>query len=225
MKKSVLILAVSASAILFSTSSDAQVIDSSKKAIATRQVPVTKQDSSRSTATTSVQTQTPAAQAATEGKVAGGVLMVPGKSIIDNTSKAAELTSLVSAIKATGLTDTLAASGNFTVFAPTNDAFKKLPQGSIDTTTAAGKDKLENVVKYHVIPGKFTKKDIALAIAKGKGKAELTTVEGDVITASVNENHNLELTDSNGNKALVTTFDAEQSNGVVHVINNVLLPK
>ena len=161
-----------------------------------------------------------------KAKVLGGAEMLSSKNIIDNTSKSKDHTILVSAIKSAGLTDSLKAKGPFTVFAPTNEAFSKLPAGTLETLEKpVNKEKLVDVVEFHVVPGKLNSKDLALAVARGNGNATLTTVEGENLNVSINAEKNLQITDGKGNIALVTMFDVEQSNGVVHVINNVLLPK
>jgi len=161
-----------------------------------------------------------------KSKVVGGAEMLPSKDIVDNTSNSKKHTMLVTAIKSAGLTDSLKAEGPFTVFAPTNDAFAKLPAGTLDTIkNAVNKEQLADVVKYHVVPGKLTSRDLALAVARANGNATLTTVEGESLNVSINAEKNLQITDGKGNIALVTMFDIEQSNGIVHEINNVLLPK
>lgn len=161
-----------------------------------------------------------------QSKLVGGAQMLPSKDIVDNASQSKDHTTLVSAIKAAGLVEVLKGAGPFTVFAPTNDAFAKLPAGSLETLTQpANKEKLAGVLTYHVVPGKLTSKDLATAVAKGNGSATLTTVEGDNLIVSINAEKNLQITDANGNIALVTMFDVEQLNGIIHVINNVLLPK
>ncbi|MXV50649.1 fasciclin domain-containing protein [Pedobacter sp. HMF7647] len=145
--------------------------------------------------------------------------MAPNKTIIENVSQSPDYSTLVSDLKSTGLDQTLTGSGPYTIFAPTNDAFTKL------SATASTKDKLAEILKYHVVPGKYTSQDIAKAIVKGNGSTTLTTLNGDKLIFKINANKNLELSDSKGNTALVTAFDKQQSNGVVHAINNVLLPK
>jgi len=161
-----------------------------------------------------------------KSKVLGGAEMLPSKNIIDNTSKSKDHTTLVSVIKSAGLTDSLKSKGPFTVFAPTNEAFSKLPAGTLETLEKpVNKEKLVEVIEFHVVPGKLTARDLALAVARGNGNATLTTVEGENLNVSINTEKNLQITDGKGNIALVTMFDVVQSNGVVHVINNVLLPK
>lgn len=165
-------------------------------------------------------------KAVIKAKVVGGAQMLPSKNIVENASHSKDHTTLVKAIQAAGLSDSLKAAGPFTVFAPTNDAFAKLPAGALDTLVKpANKEKLADVVTYHVVKGKMTSRDLALAVSKANGNATLTTVDGDVLNVSINAEKNLQITDAQGNIALVTIFDVEQSNGIVHVINNVLLPK
>ena len=162
----------------------------------------------------------------TKVKIVGGAQMLPSKNIVENASQSKDHTTLVKAIQAAGLTDSLKAAGPFTVFAPTNDAFAKLPAGTLDTLTkASNKEKLSGVVFNHIVAGKMTSRDLAAAVSKANGNATLTTVEGDLLKVSINAEKNLQIEDSQGNIALVTVFDVEQSNGIVHVINNVLLPK
>lgn len=163
---------------------------------------------------------------ATKFKVVGGAQMLPSKNIVENASQSKDHTTLVKAIQAAGLTDSLKAAGPFTVFAPTNEAFAKLPAGTLDTLTkASNKEKLSGIVSNHIVAGKMTSRDLAKAVSKANGNATLTTVDGDILKVSINAEKNLQIEDAQGNIALVTMFDVEQSNGIVHVINNVLLPK
>ena len=170
-------------------------------------------------------TQKTQAQDTVSKRLGTNTSMDPTKNIVDNASKSPDYTTLVSVVKASGLADTLKTDGPFTVFAPSNDAFKKLPQGTIDTTSTAGKTKLAEIVKYHVVPGNLTSRDLALAISRGKGKAILTSVSGEPLTISINAEKNLQITDEKGAVALVTKFDVAQSNGVIHAINTVLQPE
>jgi uncharacterized surface protein with fasciclin (FAS1) repeats len=154
----------------------------------------------------------------------GGAAMYPAKTIAENASAAPNLTTLVAAVKAAGLVETLASPGPFTVFAPTNDAFGKLPAGTVDTLVKPeNKATLTKILTYHVIAGKFTAKDVMAAIKKDGGKAELTTVAGETLTAKM-MGKNLVLIDAKGGQSTVSTADVMQSNGVVHVIDSVLLP-
>lgn len=155
----------------------------------------------------------------------GGAAMMPSKTIVENASQASNLTTLVSAVKQAGLVDTLSGPGPFTVFAPTNDAFSKLPSGTVDTLMKpASKDQLKKVLTYHVVPGKMSATDLSNAIQAGGGKAELTTVQGEKLTAT-QSGGTITLTDAKGGTATVTQADVNQSNGVVHVIDTVLMPK
>lgn len=156
----------------------------------------------------------------------GGEKMYPSKNIVENAVESNAHTTLVAAVKAAGLVETLSSEGPFTVFAPTNDAFENLPEGTVATLLKPeNKKKLTTVLTYHVVAGKMTAKDIQAAIKKGKGKAVLTTVSGGKLTAMMNGMSNVVLMDENGNTANITTYDVDQSNGVIHVIDTVVLPK
>ena len=157
-------------------------------------------------------------------KMVGGAAMYPSKTIVENASKAHNLTTLVAAVKAAGLVDTLSGPGPFTVFAPTNAAFSALPAGTVDTLLKPeNKAKLTSVLTYHVVSGKLDAGDLMGDIKDGGGKATLRTVEGEPLTVMAKHGHII-LTDAKGGTAEVTTANVEQSNGVVHVINHVLLP-
>jgi uncharacterized surface protein with fasciclin (FAS1) repeats len=154
----------------------------------------------------------------------GGAAMYPSKNIIENAVNSKDHSTLVAAIKAAGLVDTLEGTGPFTVFAPTNEAFDKLPAGTVDTLLKPeNKDMLKKILTYHVVAGKMTSKDIAKAIKQGGGKAELTTVEGGKLTATMADGK-LVLTDEKGGTATVTIANVIQSNGVIHVVDTVLMP-
>jgi uncharacterized surface protein with fasciclin (FAS1) repeats len=153
----------------------------------------------------------------------GGAAMYKTKDIVDNAVNSKDHTTLVAAVKAAGLVDTLKSKGPFTVFAPTNSAFEMLPAGTVDTLLKPeNKTTLQNALKYHVVAGKMDSKAIMKAIKKGKGKATLTTVEGSMLTAMM-EGNTLVLTDEKGGKSKVTIADVRQSNGVIHVVDTVLL--
>ena len=155
----------------------------------------------------------------------GGAPMYPSKNIVENAVNSADHTTLVAAVKAAGLVETLQTSGPFTVFAPDNAAFLKLPTGTVETLLKPeNKGKLTAVLTYHVVAGKMGSKDIADAIKKGNGKAVLTTVQGGKLTAWM-QGKNLYLTDENGGKSKVTIADVFQSNGVIHSVDTVVLPK
>lgn len=154
----------------------------------------------------------------------GGAAMFPSKDIIDNAVQSKDHTTLVAAVKAAGLVDTLKGPGPFTVFAPTNEAFAKLPAGTVDTLLKPeNKQKLTSVLTYHVVAGRLDSKAIAAAITKGKGKAELKTVEGEPLWASM-QGPALVLTDAKGGMSKVTIKDVYQKNGVIHVVDTVLMP-
>ena len=155
----------------------------------------------------------------------GGAAMYPSKNIVDNAVNSKDHTTLVAAVKAAGLVETLQGSGPFTVFAPTNSAFEKLPAGTVDNLLKPeNKEMLSSVLTYHVIPGKLDSKEIASLIKKGDGKAELTTVEGGKIWLWM-KGDNLVIKDEKGGMATVTIKDVYQSNGVIHVIDTVVMPE
>ncbi len=165
-----------------------------------------------------------AIQAEKKDPMVGGAAMYPTKNIVENAMNSKDHTTLVSAVKAAGLVDTLEGPGPFTVFAPTNEAFEKLPSGTVDTLVKPeNKDQLTKILTYHVVPGKLTSKDIAKLIKKGDGKAELKTVQGEMLTATMQDGK-LVLTDQKGGTATVTIGDVLQSNGVIHVVDAVLMP-
>jgi uncharacterized surface protein with fasciclin (FAS1) repeats len=154
----------------------------------------------------------------------GGAAMAPAKNIVQNASAAPNLTTLVAAVKAADLVETLMSPGPFTVFAPTNAAFEKLPDGTVNTLLKPeNKPTLTKILTYHVVAGKLTAKDIGRAIKMGGGRASLTTVAGEKLSARV-VGKNVVITDGKGGQSTVTTVDVMQSNGVVHVIDSVLLP-
>ena len=154
----------------------------------------------------------------------GGAPMYPSKNIVQNAVNSKDHTTLVTAVKAAGLVDTLQSAGPFTVFAPTNDAFAKLPAGTVDTLLKPeNKKTLTNVLTYHVVPGRLTAKDLMEKIKDGNGKAMLKTVEGDNLTFAEKDGK-LWIWDSKGGSAQVTIRNVMQSNGVIHVIDTVLLP-
>ncbi|WP_082472680.1 fasciclin domain-containing protein [Sphingomonas sp. Leaf357] len=155
----------------------------------------------------------------------GGAAMDATKTIVANASTAPNLTTLVAAVKAAGLAETLSGPGPFTVFAPTNDAFSRLAPGTVDTLLKPeNKATLVKVLTYHVVPGKISATDLIAKIDAGGGKTVLTTVEGEPLTAA-KEGQAVSLTDVNGNKSYLEIPDVRQSNGVVHVVNGVVLPK
>nr|WP_309614013.1 fasciclin domain-containing protein [Flavobacterium sp.] len=155
----------------------------------------------------------------------GGSPMYPSKNIVENAVNSKDHTTLVAAVKAAGLVETLQSKGPFTVFAPTNAAFDKLPKGTVETLLKPENLKLlQTILTYHVVAGKMNSSDIAKAIKEGNGKATLKTVSGGALTAWM-KGSNLYLTDENGNSAKVSIADVNQSNGVIHVIDAVVTPK
>jgi uncharacterized surface protein with fasciclin (FAS1) repeats len=154
----------------------------------------------------------------------GGAAMFPTKTIVENASQANNLKTLVAAVKAADLVGTLSSPGPFTVFAPTDMAFGKLPAGTVDTLVMPeNKGTLTTVLTYHVVAGRMTSTDIANKIKAGKGMAKLTTVQGGTLTARM-MGKKLVLTDAKGGKSTVSQANVMQSNGVVHVIDSVLMP-
>ena len=155
----------------------------------------------------------------------GGAAMYPAKNIVENAVNSKDHTTLVAAVKAAGLVDTLMGAGPFTVFAPVNAAFDKLPAGTVDTLLKPeNKGKLVAVLTYHVVPGRHSAADIMADIKKMGGKATYKTVEGDSLTFSM-KGDTLWVWDDSGDSAKVTIADVNQSNGVIHVIDTVLIPK
>jgi uncharacterized surface protein with fasciclin (FAS1) repeats len=154
----------------------------------------------------------------------GGAPMFASKNIVENAVNSKDHTTLVAAVKAAGLVETLMSPGPFTVFAPTNAAFGKLPAGTVETLVKPeNKDTLTSILTYHVVAGKMTSVDIAKAIKAGGGKASLTTVNGGALTAAM-VGKKLVLTDAKGGKSTVTIANVIQSNGVIHVVDTVVQP-
>jgi uncharacterized surface protein with fasciclin (FAS1) repeats len=144
---------------------------------------------------------------------------------VENAVNSKDHTTLVAAVKAAGLVDTLSGKGPFTVFAPTNAAFEKLPKGTVDTLVKPeNKGTLTKILTYHVVPGKLTASDLAAQVKAGGGKASLKTVQGDALTVMDAGGGKLTVTDAKGGKATVTIADVLQSNGVIHVIDTVAMP-
>jgi uncharacterized surface protein with fasciclin (FAS1) repeats len=159
-----------------------------------------------------------------DNPMVGGAAMYKTKDIVDNAVNSADHTTLVAAVKAAGLVDTLKSAGPFTVFAPVNSAFAALPAGTVETLLKPeNKALLTKILTYHVVAGNMDSKSIAKAIKKGGGKAELTTVAGGRLWAAMQGN-TLVLTDEKGGTSRVTIADVRQSNGVIHVIDTVLMP-
>jgi uncharacterized surface protein with fasciclin (FAS1) repeats len=164
------------------------------------------------------------AQMKNDNPMVGGAAMYKTKDIVDNAMNSSDHTTLVAAVKAAGLVDTLKGKGPFTVFAPTNSAFDMLPAGTVATLLKPeNKSMLSGILTYHVVAGKMDSKAIAKAIKKGKGTATLTTVEGGKLMAKM-DGKTLVLTDEKGGMSRVTIADVRQSNGVIHVIDTVLMP-
>ncbi len=162
---------------------------------------------------------------AQKNPMVGGAAMYPTKNIVENAMNSKDHTTLVAAVKAAGLVETLKGAGPFTVFAPTNEAFAKLPKGTVENLVKPeNKATLTKILTYHVVAGKMGSKEIAAAIKAGKGKAEFTTVQGGKLWAWM-EGKNLMLKDEKGGTSKVTIKDVFQSNGVIHVIDTVLMPK
>ena len=158
-------------------------------------------------------------------KTVGGAPMYPSKNIVENAVNSKDHTTLVAAVKAAGLVDTLASAGPFTVFAPTNAAFAKLPKGTVPTLLKPeNKDKLTAVLTYHVVAGKLSSSDLAAKVDAGGGMAMLKTVEGETLTVKRRGANHLTVTDEKGQVAHITIADVDQSNGVIHVIDKVMLP-
>ncbi|RZK56207.1 MAG: fasciclin domain-containing protein [Pedobacter sp.] len=162
---------------------------------------------------------------AQKNPMVGGAAMYANKDIVDNAVNSKDHTTLVAAVKAAGLVETLKSAGPFTVFAPTNAAFDKLPAGTVETLVKPeNKETLTKILTYHVVAGKMGSKEVAAAIKAGGGKAELTTVQGGKLWAWM-DGKKLVLKDEKGGTSTVTIADVFQSNGVIHVVDTVLMPK
>ena len=156
----------------------------------------------------------------------GGQAMLPSRDIVDNAVNSADHTTLVAAVKAAGLVETLKGAGPFTVFAPTNAAFNLLPAGTVETLVKPeSKDALTKILTYHVVAGRYDAARVIAAIKAGKGSASLKTVAGGTLTARMNGARNVVVVDEAGNAASISTYDVTQSNGVIHVVDRVLMPK
>jgi uncharacterized surface protein with fasciclin (FAS1) repeats len=155
----------------------------------------------------------------------GGQAMFRTKDIVDNAVNSADHTALVAAVKAAGLVETLKGSGPFTVFAPTNAAFAALPEGTVaKLLEPESKEQLTKVLTYHVVPGRLDAAALMKAIRKGDGKATLVTVSGEQLWVMMNGDRNVVVRDAKGGVAAISTYDVVQSNGVIHVVDKVLLP-
>jgi uncharacterized surface protein with fasciclin (FAS1) repeats len=165
------------------------------------------------------------AAAGTDNPVVGGKEMYPTKNIVENAINSADHTTLVAAVKAAGLVKTLEGPGPFTVFAPTNEAFDKLPAGTVDTLLKPeNKPTLTKILTYHVVAGRLSASDLMKKIKDGNGSAELSTVEGGKLWVMVHDGKHIMLKDEKGGTALVTIANVFQSNGVIHVIDSVVMP-
>ncbi len=155
----------------------------------------------------------------------GGAPMFANKDIIDNAVNSKDHTTLVAAVKAAGLVDTLKTPGPFTVFAPVNAGFAKLPAGTVTTLLKPeNKGTLTSVLTYHVVPGRLSATDLKRMVAAGNGQTTLRTVQGGSLTVNATTKNGLVVTDAKGGQSFITIADVNQSNGVIHVVNNVLLP-
>jgi uncharacterized surface protein with fasciclin (FAS1) repeats len=156
----------------------------------------------------------------------GGAPMYRTKNIVENALNSADHTTLVAAVKAAGLVETLQGKGPFTVFAPTNAAFEKLPAGTVETLVRPeNRDTLTRILTYHVVAGRYDAKKLAQLVKKGRGQATLRTVSGGTLTARPNGMNGITLTDEKGGTSNVTIADVYQSNGVIHVIDTVVMPR
>lgn len=165
-----------------------------------------------------------APKAYAQTKMVGGAAMAPNKNIVQNVTNSKDHTTLVAAIKAAGLVPTLSSAGPFTVFAPTNEAFSKLPAGTVDNLLKpANKASLIKTLTYHVVAGKISSADLIAKVKEGKGKTELSTLSGGTLTV-MSQGAKLYLVDEKGGKSWITIADVNQSNGVIHVVNTVLMP-
>lgn len=156
----------------------------------------------------------------------GGAAMYPTKNIIENAVNSKDHTTLVAAVKAAGLVDALSGKGPFTVFAPTNAAFDMLPAGTVETLLKPeNKAQLQSILKYHVVAGKWNAAQLKKMIKDNNGKATIETLNGGKLYASLDAKGNVWIWDENGGKAMVSIADVNQQNGVIHVVDHVLLPK
>ena len=155
----------------------------------------------------------------------GGEAMYPDRDIVDNAVNSKDHETLVAAVKAAGLVGTLKTEGPFTVFAPTDAAFAELPDGAVATLLKPeNKTQLQTVLTYHVVPGRLTADDLMAKIREGGGKARLKTASGGALVAEMNGPNNVVIVDDQGMVAHISTYDVIQSNGVIHVVDKVLLP-
>jgi uncharacterized surface protein with fasciclin (FAS1) repeats len=159
-------------------------------------------------------------------KIVDGTAMVSSNDIIENMALSKEYTTLINAIDEAGLTETFKSKGPITIFAPTNQAFDKLPSGQLDTLLKPShKLDLNYLLTYHAIAGRLSARDIARKINSNNGEATFTTIAGSKLTAKIDTNRNIVLIDENGGESVISKFDIEQSNGILHIVNAVLVPK
>jgi uncharacterized surface protein with fasciclin (FAS1) repeats len=178
----------------------------------------------RSFAIASVSLAVAAGSASAAIKRVGGAPMYPSKNIVENAVHSKDHTTLVAAVKAAGLVGTLEGAGPFTVFAPTNEAFKKLPPGTVQGLLKPDeKQQLASLLTYHVVAGRYTAQDLDRLVRENGGRATINTVEGEPLTVS-RRGSSIDITDAKGGTARVTIADVMQSNGVIHVVNKVLMP-
>ena len=167
----------------------------------------------------------PTSTAPVTNPTVGGAVMEPGRSILANAAASSEHSTLVSAVKAAGLDSTLSGSGSYTLFAPTNAAFGRLPKGTVDTLlNPANKGELARLLNYHVVPGRKTRSQIAADVRAGSRAAAYTTAAGSIVRVSL-EGSRIVLTDVHSGRSIVTTADVQQANGVMHVVDAVLVPQ
>lgn len=159
-------------------------------------------------------------------KIVDGAAMISSNDIIENMSLSKEYTTLIKTIDAAGLTETFKSKGPITVFAPTNQAFDKLPVGELDTLLKPDhKLALNYLLTYHAIAGRISARDIERRINSNNGEATFTTIAGSKLTAKIDANRNIILIDENGGESIISKFDIQQSNGLLHIVNSVLIPK
>jgi len=182
-------------------------------------------DSAAGTTTPATDTTTAAPKTNEKTVMVGGAAMYPSKNIIENAVNSKDHTTLVAAVQAAGLVDTLSGPGPFTVFAPTNEAFNKLPAGTVDTLVKPeNKATLTTILTYHVVPGTYSAKQIKRLIKQDGGSTRLKTVQGGFLTFSKAGRKKIKITDAKGGTAFITIPDVNQSNGVIHVVDTVLMP-
>jgi uncharacterized surface protein with fasciclin (FAS1) repeats len=164
-------------------------------------------------------------QSMDDNPMVGGMAMMKSKNIVENAMNSKVHKTLVAAVKAAGLVDALSGAGPFTVFAPTDSAFKMLPDGTVEMLVKPeNKATLTKILTYHVVPGRVTAKDVMDLIKKGNGKAIVKTLSGGQLTFMMNGPMNVTVMDEKGNTSSISTYDVMQSNGVIHVIDTVLMP-